>query len=193
MTEHINLDIRGDWLRLRLDLEYPPANPHETLHQAAAEELWLASRVLLLAGRTLYTTPGDEHRDALAYLDRIIADTHDEHDPELYVVDDLDFSDYSDDVDDEDQAGDEEHDQPPAVPDPADDTFARLRAEPDPPTITPDDVMRAAMSLTAAEKLAPGVPLARALGIPGRACGPYVRMARSRGWLPEITHTGTDA
>jgi hypothetical protein len=55
------------------------------------------------------------------------------------------------------------------------------------PSIDPPDagdVEAACRRLNPVERLHPGPPLARELGIPGNRVGPYVRMARARSWLP---------
>lgn len=237
MSERIALDVRGSWLTLKLELEFPPDNSGATLVQHAAEELWLASRVLGLtaryhAGRTVrrsspehYVDPTAEHYSALAYLEEVAPMTADEDltlalDPdELHELEDgladgdsiADAYDAHDDpVDDEGQDDEldddalEPHedtglDATPTETDRVAAVIERIRAEqraPRPPApaepaegVTDGALMRACQTLTAIDKLAPGRALAEALGIPGNRVAPYVRKARNRGWLPQITTT----
>lgn len=75
------------------------------------------------------------------------------------------------------------------------DAFDRIRpgleqAAPDPIDLLPETVMRACHRLTSVERLDPGRALARELGVPGNRVGPFVRMARARGWLPHRIKAG---
>lgn len=226
-NERIALNVRGDWIKLDFELDFPNGNAAAPLLQPAAEELWLASRVLALvsnyhAGRAArrtplgqMTTPTDEHADALAYLEELNPVTSDEDlalalDPDAVeeleeLIDEgggdgtiADAYDAADEAsfehDDEDQDDDElEPDEPPVVVErdsQAAAVFDALRKTAplaaDRPTER--DVMLACNRLTALERLHPSTALARELGIPANRVAPYIRMARARSWLPQVTN-----
>jgi hypothetical protein len=56
-------------------------------------------------------------------------------------------------------------------------------------TITPEDIRAAAGRLTPIERLSPAQPLARELGIAANRVGPYLKSARSRGFLPQTAES----
>lgn len=205
-NERIALAVRGEWLRLELELDYPPGNPSAPLVQAAAEELWLTSRVLELVGRyqagraarrvdlDQHTAPTGQHAAALAYLEEVPL-TADEDlalalDPDTIEGLENELGDLPGtiaDVYDLEDDHDDDHEVVRVEPDvDAGEVFARLREDRNPNAIEEGELMRACQRLTAAERLAPGRPLARELGIAPRLAGTAVQKARRRGWLPEV-------
>jgi hypothetical protein len=221
-NERIALAVRGDWIKLDLELDFPPGNAAAPLVQPAAEELWLASRVLALvsnyhAGRAArrtpleqMTTPTDEHARALGYLEELNPVTSDEDlalalDPDAVeeleelldeggtiaddAADELSFEHDEDQADDDALEPDEDTGPPPGQDISAAVFDALRKTAPlaaDRPTER--DVMLACNRLTALERLHPSTALARELGIPANRVAPYIRMARARSWLPQVTN-----